>query len=63
MVLTGNVAVAGSLTSPSISQSTKSEQCHQLAETICAEWKHYKEKYDYCLKTTYGNCMHQNPPH
>ncbi|KAB2657160.1 hypothetical protein F9K94_12320 [Brucella tritici] len=58
----GGAALANPLISP-ISSSGQSEQCQKLAETICKEWKHYKQKYEYCLKTTYGNCMHQIPPH
>ncbi len=43
--------------------SSKSDQCKQVAETLC---RHYKKKgkkwYQWCLREQYGNCMHQNPP-
>lgn len=42
--------------------SATSDQCRQVAETLCRNYKKKGEKwYQWCLREQYGNCMHQNP--
>lgn len=46
----------------SVENSATSDQCKQVAETLCRSSKKKGEEwYQWCLREQYANCMHQNP--